>query len=185
MNIESIYQKDLKVITAIFIVLLIIILFLIGGVFYYKQTLIKNKDYNASIVYEDGKDTLIRINDQITTIKFKIKGYNNTSNDVTYELEAIKGYINNLTRIDDSDIMIEIKGSGPGAITNYGPVTPEGLTASSLSIGTAYFPKNTKNIIHEYTISLYKKTEILELFGDINENIENYYSINFKIKLNE
>lgn len=190
MKIESIYDKNLKFLTFVFIFLLSISLPLVGIFIYMKfshyEVNVPKTNYGANIVYTDGKNTIMEItNDhQATNYHFSITGYNFSDQDIPYSLTALKGMINELTRVRDEEIIIELTGSGDGAIKSYGPVIPQGLSDSALLIGKGYFPKNSASITHDYIIKIWFKNDE-SILGDISDShyTNKYYSLNFDIQL--
>ena len=164
------YLKDIKVLRLMLIIAIIGSLTLIGYSYYKSEN---SNDYSINIVYESG-NSVYRLG-QSYEYKFGVMGYNNTNEDLVYNLYAYKNTKEGI-QIDDNKMIMLLK-ENDRVIKE--PFIPYDIN-QGLFIGQFSIPKNSGNFSKEYEIVLGINKNIN---GDIIDEKLAYYSVNVKLFL--
>ena len=168
---QDYYLKDIKVLRIILVFTIIGAICLVGYSYYKGKN---NSDYSINMVYKSGQNTY-RFG-QSYEYKFDVIGYNNTNEDLIYNLYAYNGLLQDGERLDDEMMIIYLKENEE---IIKGPIIPDNLQ-NGLFIGQFIIPKNYGNYAKEYEIILGTNTE---KYGDIIDDKLNYYNVNVKLFL--
>ena len=167
----SVYLKDLKQIRIILFFTIIGSLILIGYSFFYSY---KSSLYNINIIYNSGYNTYRLGNGY--EYNFSVIGYNNTNNDLTYNLYAYPGINKEGIRYKDQEVVLFFKENEK---IIKGPIVPLNIN-NGLFLGQFIIPKNTSDYYSNYEIIMALNSDIL---GDINNELDNYYNVDVKLFL--
>lgn len=159
------YLKDLNILKVILLITVISAIALMGYSYYYSQ---KDQQYNINIAYNSG----FNLQDEFI-YNFSVFGNNNSNHDLTYNLYAYPGIIQDGMRYRDSDMEILLLKND--SIVKR--IEPENLEAGLL-LKQIVVNNNTGSFNDDYEIRLLVKNT-----ADIINPEDKYYNINVKLVL--
>lgn len=174
------YDKDMKVLKKISVIIVLgSLLLIISSFFYFTKKNSDINDFSYTIVYNTDREFITRnmLNNEYL-YKFSVIGYNNSNKDRSYKIYASKGLYNIGNRVKDKLITLELLEKDK---VIFGPIEPLGLSEFGILLGEIVIPANTNDYYHQYCLKVNGTSDEM-LLGDRVNNIDNSYSINISVK---